>query len=79
MKQARDRGIPEVREFAEKLSRKQEEIVADSEYDRNTSVMEGFTNRTKTLQNAAFGFRDHQYYFLKIIAVQSGDSRAEPQ
>lgn len=78
VKQAQESGIPELKEFARKLSRKQEEIIAGCEYDLNTSVVEGFNNRTKTLQNVAFGFRDHQYYFLKIMAVQSGGSRADP-
>lgn len=79
LKQARESGIKELQDFADKLSRKREEIVAGCEYDLNTSVVEGFNNRTKTLQNVAFGFRDHQYYFLKIMAVQSGGARADPQ
>lgn len=78
VRQANESGIPEMKEFARKLSRKQEEIVAGCEYDLNTSVVEGFNNRTKTLQNVAFGFRDHQYYFLKIMAVHSGGSRGDP-
>jgi transposase len=78
IRQANESGIPEMKDFAEKLARKKEEIVAGCEYDLNTSVVEGFNNRTKTLQNVAFGFRDHQYYFLKIMAVHSGGSRADP-
>lgn len=78
VRQANESGISEMKEFARKLARKQEEIVAGCEYDLNTSVVEGFNNRTKTLQNVAFGFRDHQYYFLKIMAVQTGGSRADP-
>jgi transposase len=78
IRQANESGIPEMKDFAEKLARKKEEIVAGCEYELNTSVVEGFNNRTKTLQNVAFGFRDHQYYFLKIMAVDSGGSRADP-
>lgn len=79
LKQANESGIPELEDFARKVARKQTEIVAGCEYDLNTSVIEGFNNRTKTLQNVAFGFHDHQYYFLKIMAVESGGSRADPQ
>lgn len=78
LQRARESNIPELVKFANKLADKREELVAGCEYGLNTSVIEGFNNRTKTLQKVAFGFHDRQYYFLKIQSVHSGGCRGHP-
>ena len=35
----------------------------------HTSVLEGVNNRIKVIKRMAYGFRDSEYFFLKIKAA----------
>ena len=65
-------GIEELKEYAQKLLKRKEEIVAGCTYRLNTSIVEGLNNTTKVLKRIAFGFHDHEYFFLKIRALSLG-------
>ena len=43
----------------------------------HTSVLEGVNNRIKVIKRMAYGFRDSEYFFLKIKAAFPG-KRDEP-
>ncbi|MFZ5562275.1 MAG: transposase, partial [Pseudomonadota bacterium] len=40
-----------------------------------TSVLEGVNNRIKVIKRMAYGFRDADYFFLKIKAAFPGKAR----
>jgi transposase len=61
-----------LKEYAQKLLKRKEEIVAGCTYRLNTSIVEGLNNTTKVLKRIAFGFHDHEYFFLKIRALSLG-------
>lgn len=69
---ALESGIEELAECARKLKKKQQEIAAGCSYGLNTSIVEGLNNTTKALKRVAFGFHDHEYFFLKIRALSLG-------
>ncbi len=41
----------------------------------NTSVVEGINNTIKVLKRRAYGYRDEEYFFLKIRAAFPGNPR----
>ncbi|WP_420837408.1 transposase, partial [Alloalcanivorax gelatiniphagus] len=41
----------------------------------NTSVLEGMNNRIKVIKRMAYGYRDSDYFFLKIKAAFPGNPR----
>ena len=41
----------------------------------HTSVLEGVNNRIKVIKRMAYGFRDSEYFFLKIRAAFPGNLR----
>ncbi|WP_147488602.1 transposase, partial [Burkholderia pseudomallei] len=41
----------------------------------NTSVVEGINNTIKVIKRRAYGYRDEQYFFLKIRAALPGIPR----
>ena len=40
----------------------------------HTSVLEGVNNRIKVIKRMAYGFRDSEYFFLKIKAAFPGSA-----
>lgn len=52
--------------FARKLKPYLRGIIASAKYPLNTSVLEGMNNRIKVIKRTAYGFRDTEYFFLKI-------------
>jgi len=41
----------------------------------NTSLLEGMNNRTKVIKRMAYGYRDNDYFFMKIKAAFPGKAR----
>ncbi|WP_165572463.1 transposase, partial [Pectobacterium brasiliense] len=44
-------------------------------YHLNTSVLEGMNNKIKVIKRMAYGYRDNDYFFLKIKAAFPGKAR----
>ncbi|WP_139313173.1 transposase, partial [Pseudomonas aeruginosa] len=44
-------------------------------YHMHTSLLEGVNNRIKVIKRMAYGFRDSDYFFLKIKAAFPGKMR----
>lgn len=62
----------EAKSFAIMLKRREEGIVWAGFLGFSTNRMEGANNKIKTLRRNSYGFRDHEYFFLKIKAALPG-------
>lgn len=68
-------GIKPLMTFARRLRGYLPGIVATALYRLNTSVLEGMNNRIKVIKRMAYGYRDTEYFFLKIKAAFPGKTR----
>ncbi|HXV16952.1 MAG TPA: ISL3 family transposase [Gemmatimonadaceae bacterium] len=64
--------IPQLVDFARRLSRRIEQILNHCLYPLHTGIVEGINNKIKVLKRTAYGFRDDAYFFLKIRAAFPG-------
>ena len=62
-------GLAPLQQFARRLKDYVEGIVASAVYRMNTSVLEGMNNKIKVIKRMAYGYRDNDYFFLKIQAA----------
>ena len=62
-------GLVPLQQFAKRLKGYVDGIIASSVYRMNTSVLEGMNNKIKVLKRMAYGYRDKDYFFLKIKAA----------
>ena len=60
-------------EFAKKLKGYLDGILAHCRWRIHTSVIEGINNKIKVIKRMAYGFRDDEYFFLKIRAAFPGN------
>ncbi len=58
--------IEPLKRFARNLRDKIDGILVHCVYPLHTSLLEGMNNKIKTLKRMAYGFRDDDYFFLKI-------------
>jgi transposase len=56
----------------ERLSNYAAGIVAHSKWQLHTSLLEGINNKIKTIKRQAYGYRDDEYFFLRIRAAFPG-------
>lgn len=61
--------------FARNLQRYTRGILASAQFHMHTSLLEGVNNRIKVIKRMAYGFRDVDYFFLKIKAAFPGKMR----
>ena len=64
--------IEPLKRFARNLKPYLRGILAHCYYPLHTSVLEGINNKIKVLKRMAYGFRDDDYFFLKIRAAFPG-------
>jgi len=50
-------------------------ILAHCEYPLHTSLLEGINNKIKVIKCMAYGYRDDEYFCLKIRAAFLGNGR----
>jgi transposase len=74
-RQAMASGLKPLIHFARCLRPYAEGIIASATYRLNTSVLEGVNNKIKVIKRMAYGFRDSDYFFLKIKAAFPGKAR----
>ncbi len=72
---AMDSGLKPLIVFARRLQPYLAGIVASARYHLHTSVLEGMNNRIKVIKRMAYGYRDSEYFFLKIKAAFPGKVR----
>ena len=72
---AMSRGIQPAIQFAKRLKGYLSGITASAVYRLNTSVLEGMNNKIKVIKRMAYGYRDNDYFFMKIKAAFPGKMR----
>ena len=65
--------IEPLKRFARQLREKLDGILAHCRYPLHTSLLEGINNKIKVIKRMAYGFRDDEYFFLKIRAAFPGN------
>lgn len=71
--QAKESGIEQIIKFSEKLKSWTEYIIHATTTGLNTSILEGCNNKFKVIKRVAYGFRDLEYYILKLHQALSVD------
>ena len=59
-------GIEELVNFASKKRKYTEQIIMHAKYPITSGIIEGCMNTIKVIKRAAWGFRDFEYFFLRI-------------
>jgi transposase len=66
---ARGSGIRMLQQFAQTLVQHRRGILNYYRCPITTAALEGTNNKIKTMQRQAYGFRDHDFFKLKIYAL----------
>ena len=61
-----------LKRFARQLRDKLDGVLAHCKYPLHTSLLEGMNNKIKVIKRMAYGYRDEDYFFLKIRAAFPG-------
>lgn len=62
-------GLKHLIDFAKLLSGHQFGILAYYDYPMSTGPLEGVNNKIRTMQRQAYGFRDQEFFILKLLAL----------
>lgn len=73
--QVNESGIKPLISFARKLKPYLHGIVSSSLYRLNTCTLEGINNKIKLIKRMGYGYRDTDYFFMKIKAAFPGKPR----
>ena len=66
---AQTAGIPFLLRFSKTLALHRHGLLAYYDYPISTGPLEGTNNKIKTMQRQAYGFRDQEFFKLKILAL----------
>lgn len=69
VRRAEASGIEMLRKFAYTLAISKSAILAYYDYPISTGPLEGTNNKIRTMQRQAYGFRDQEFFKLKILAL----------
>jgi len=69
IKRARVSGINMLKKFENTLSTHRKGILAYYDFPISTGPLEGTNNKIKTMKRQAYGFRDMEFFKLKIFAI----------
>lgn len=72
---AQEAGLPALRRYADRLAAHIDGVINHCHYPLTTGFLEGINNKIKVLKRMAYGFRDEEYFFLKIRAAFPGIPR----
>lgn len=64
--------IEPLMKFARRLSNYAAGIISHCRWPLHTSLLEGINNKIKTMKRQAYGYRDDEYFFLRIRAAFPG-------
>ncbi len=67
--------IEPLKKFARNLKERLHGILAHCHWPLGTSFLEGINNKIKVIKRMAYGFRDDDYFFLRIRAAFPGNGR----
>lgn len=71
----RESGIQPLIRFTNNLSAYLPGILAHCRWKLNTALVEGINNTIKVIKRMAYGFRDDEYFFLRVRAAFPGIAR----
>jgi transposase len=66
---ARVSGIRMLAQFADTLEEHQEGVLAYYDYPISTGPLEGTNTKIQAMKRQAYGFRDHEFFKLKILGI----------
>ena len=69
VRRAEAAGIEMLRKFAYTLAISKSAILAYYDYPISTGPLEGTNNKIRTMQRQAYGFRDNDFFKLKVLAL----------
>ena len=69
IRRAQASGIPMLEQFARTLAEHRKGILAYYDYRISTGPLEGTNNKIQTMKRQAYGFRDHEFFKLKILGL----------
>jgi transposase len=75
LNQAMETGLRSFRNLAKSLSAHTETILSWYRYPISTGPLEGFNNKAKVLKRQAYGFRDLEYFQLRLAFLHASTSR----
>ena len=67
--------IEPLKKFARNLKARIDGVLAHCHWPLNTALLEGINNKIKVIKRMAYGFRDDEYFFLRIRAAFPGNGR----
>jgi transposase len=67
---ADDHGFDDIRKFGKLLSRRADGIAAACVVRFGTNMLEGANNTAKVIKRVAYGFRDFEYFALKLMGPE---------
>ena len=62
-----------LRKFARNLKERIRGVLAHCLWPLHTSLLEGINNKIKVIKRMAYGFRDDDYFFLRIRGAFPGN------
>ena len=62
-------GVSMLQKFARTLEEHHDGILAFYDYRISTGPLEGINNKIKTMKRQAYGFRDHEFFKIKILGL----------
>jgi transposase len=69
IRRAKASGVHMLQQMAKTLDGHRAGLLAYYEYPISTGPLEGTNNKIKTMKRQAYGFRDHEFFKLKILAI----------
>jgi transposase len=69
LRRARASGVHMLHQMANTLDTHRAGLLAYYDYPISTGPLEGTNNKIKTMKRQAYGFRDHEFFKLKILAI----------
>ena len=69
VRRAEASGVGMLRQMARTLEAHRDGLLAYYAYPISTGPREGTNNKIKTMKRQAYGFRDHEFFKLKILAI----------
>ncbi|WP_173477444.1 transposase, partial [Pseudomonas chlororaphis] len=72
LRHAHESEIPALIQFAKRLKSYWRGIVSRVRWPMHTGQLEGINNRIKVIKRMAYGYRDSEFFFMKIKSVFPG-------
>ena len=69
IRRAKASGVHMLLQMARTLDTHRSGLLAYYDYPISTGPLEGTSNKIKTMKRQAYGFRDHEFFKLKILAI----------